>query len=491
MSDGITISGGAGGTTAQLAELDAIAGALVAAACALEAAVGARARLAAAAGPRAGQALAPFDGGRGLAACQGEARGLGERVRRAEATYYDADAQSAARMRTVAAHVGSALGEQGPTSLLWIVGGAVVVGGLWLNARFWRGTPTPQGVVLRWLGSPGIAGRDDWLGAVGRTMEGDGILPRLPLIDRTATEGLLSGVGAYVWALLPGRGLVWADPVPPAADLIAGAARLTGGDTRLVVVPRLAAQSSRPPRTEADLLRQVADLYPGPGDGDGPDVAEVSVQRLDHADGTRSWVVAVPGTEEWKLGGANPLDGLTDVQLVGTGIDDATALTVRAMTQSGIRPGEPVLIAGHSAGGMVAGRIASDPVLAQHFDIAAVVTAGSATAGYDIPATTAALHLEHVQDVVPGLRGRPNPDELNRTTVVRDLPPLPEAGPWCVADESAAHAIDRYVQTAELLPGDDPSVAGFRAAQATVLGDDVVGATTRTFSGYRVPEPAS
>ena len=95
-----------------------------------------------------------------------------------------------------------------------------------------------------------------------------------------------------------------------------------------------------------------------------------------------------------------------------------------------------------------------------------------------------------MQDVVPGLRGLPNPDELHRTTVVRDLPPDPEREHWCVADEGDAHAIGRYVRTAELLPGDDLSVAGFRSAEARVLGHDVVSATTRTFTGYRVPEQA-
>ncbi len=402
MSDGITISGGAGGTTAQLAELDAVACALAAAASALDAAVAARARLGAAAGPDAASALAPFDGDQGLAACEREARGLGQRVRKAEAAYSDADAESAARMRRVAAEVGSLLGERGPQSLLWVVGGAVVVAGVWLSARVWRDTPTPQGAVLRWLGSPGIAGRDDWLGAVGRTMAGEGVVPQLPLLDRTAVEGIVTGVGAYSWALLPGLQPLWSDPVPPGADLIAGVARLVGDDTRLVVVPRLAAHASQPPRNEADLLRQVADQYPHGGGDDGPVEAQVSVQRLDHADGTRSWVVAVPGTEKWNLGGANPLDALTDVELVGTMPDDATAFVVRAMTQAGIQPGEPVLIAGHSAGGMVAGRIASDPVLAGHFDVAAIVTAGSATAGYDIPPTTAALHLEHAQDARAG-----------------------------------------------------------------------------------------
>jgi len=490
VSDGITVSGGAGGTTAQLAELEAIAGALQAAAVALDAAVAARGRLGAAAGPEAASALAPFDGRSGLAASERDARVLAERVRMAEAAYTDADAESAARMRQVSAHLGSVLGEQGPKSLLWVLGGAVVVAGAWLSARFWRDTPTPQGAVLRWLGSPGIAGRDDWLGAVGRTMADDGIVPRLPLIDRTATEGIVTGLGAYVWALQPGFQPVPRDPVPRGADLLAGAARLTGGDTRLVVVPRLAAHASRPPRTEADLLRQVAGLYVTGARDDGPTEAQVSVQRLDHADGTRSWVVAVPGTEEWTFGGPNPLDGLSDVELVGTMPDDATALVVRAMSQAGIQPGEPVLMAGHSEGGMVAGRIASDPVLSQHFDVAAVVTAGSPMAGYDIPPTTAALHLEHAQDFVPGLAALPNPDELHRTTVVRDLPTSAERGPWCVADEGDAHSIGRYVRTAELLPGDDLSVAGFRDAEARVLGPDVVRATTHTFTGYRVPESA-
>jgi hypothetical protein len=488
VSDGITITGGAGGTTAQLAELDAIAAALQAAAVVLDAAAAARARLGAVAGPGAASALAPFDGVRGLVACERDAHVLSERVRMAESTYADADAESAARMREVSVRLGSALGERGPVSLLWLVGGAVLVAGSWVTARLLRETPTPQGALLRWLGSPGVAGRDDWLGAVGRTMAGDGVLPRLPVIDRRATEGIVTGVGAYVWALLPGLQPVPEDPVPLAADLLAGLVRWRTGDTGLVVVPRVGARVSQPPRTEADLLRQVADLYPPRGGDSRVDDARVSVQRLDHADGTRSWVVAVPGTEAL-LSSTNPLDGLSDAELVGSVPDDATAMVVRAMAQAGIQPGEPVLMAGHSEGGMVAGRIASDPVLAQRFEVAAVVTAGSPMGGYDIPPTTAALHLEHSQDLVGGLSGVPNPDEVHRTTVVRDLSVTDDPVCWSVLDVADAHGIDRYVRTAELLPDDDPSVVGFRSAEARVLGPDVVSATTRTFTGYRVPEP--
>ena len=39
----------------------------------------------------------------------------------------------------------------------------------------------------------------------------------------------------------------------------------------------------------------------------------ISVLRTDHADGTTSWVVVVPGTADWGLGGPNPQDLLNQL----------------------------------------------------------------------------------------------------------------------------------------------------------------------------------
>ena len=88
------------------------------------------------------------------------------------------------------------------------------------------------------------------------------------------------------------------------------------------------------------------------------------------------------------------------------------------MTEAGIRPHDPVLLVGHSLGGMEA---ASMLAHGSGFDVTHVVTAGSplgAVHGY--PAGTHVLSLENRGDLVPLLDGRDNADTTQQVTVQFD-----------------------------------------------------------------------
>ena len=74
------------------------------------------------------------------------------------------------------------------------------------------------------------------------------------------------------------------------------------------------------------------------------------------------------------------------------------------MRDAGIGSDEPVLLVGHSQGGIEAAWIASH---SSEFSVTQVVTAGSPIAVLgDYPAGTQVLSLEHHGDVVPLLDGR-------------------------------------------------------------------------------------
>ncbi|MCV2392918.1 hypothetical protein OEB99_01230 [Actinotalea sp. M2MS4P-6] len=491
---GITVTGGAGGTRARLDELEAIVRALRDAAWCLGDAERAHRRLTAEVIRRVGSgaasaALERLGGRRGLAPVADEAGSLAAAVQRTVRAYGDADADATQAMRAVTVEAARTLGESGPFG--WVLAARAAVSGVWFLAlaRMSRWTPTPFGAAMRWLGSPAVAGRTDAWGAVGRLLAGPGVLPELPNPDRLAAEIGVASLAAFLTGALPGRAPALADPVPLGSwDALLLASPFLPA-TMLRVTP-VGVERAEPPRDEADVLALVDEQYVG----DGAVAGQVAVQRLDHADGSRSWVVAIPGTEEWTFGGANPLDGLSDLELVASAVDDVTRTVLRAMALAGIGTDEPVLLAGHSLGGIVAARIAAT----SDYRVVALLTAGSPVSGIPVPGGTAALHLEHAQDPVPGLRGLPNPDEVNRTTVVRDLGvPDPGAGQGSAGGVpvvggsaggvSAAHALSAYRRTAELLPGDDVSVGAFRDATGPVLGDDVVGATTWTFAGERVP----
>lgn len=483
---GITVRGGAGGTRARLEELEAVERALrFAASCLAGAEAEHRALTAAVHGRQpsgpAAAALAPLAGPRGLGSAAQEAELLTDGIRGAAAAYAEADVDATAAIRGVTVLAARSLGEAGPIGWLLALGGAVRGAGLLAAIRLARWTATPLGVAVGWLGSPHVAGRDDLWGAAGRLVSGPGLMPAVPVPDRLAAEVGTAGLAAFLTGAMPGRAVPHADPVGSGArDALLLAAPWVPA-MWLRVTP-VGVSTTAPPKDEADVLDLVDAQYPDRGAAPG----QVAVQRLDHADGDRSWVVAIPGTQDATLGGANPWDGLSDLEQVAGVVDDAARTVVRAMEMAGVGAAEPVLLAGHSLGGMVAARVAET----SSYRVTAVLTAGSPVAGIEIPRTTQALHLEHAQDVVPGLRGLPNPDEVNRTTVVRDLAasgdPLEAATGSISAGISGAHDLGAYRRTADLLPAADPSVAAFRAGRDEVLTADVVSATTWTFTGERV-----
>ena len=71
--------------------------------------------------------------------------------------------------------------------------------------------------------------------------------------------------------------------------------------------------------------------------------------------------------------------------------------------------GEEVALYGHSQGGITVSNIAADPAIQDRYNITTLLTAGSPTAGADIPDDVHALHLENTGDASPGLTPPPPP----------------------------------------------------------------------------------
>ena len=193
-------------------------------------------------------------------------------------------------------------------------------------------------------------------------------------------------------------------------------------------------------------------------------------------DGRPAWVVQVPGTQEWgTAAGADPSDLTTNLHL--TGPEDAALLDAidDAMRIAGVGTDDPVMLVGHSQGGIAAAAFAvqSD---ARGRNVTHVVTGGSPVAHLDVPDDVEVLSLEHTTDPVPRLDGDPNPDRSNWTTVLRDV-----GGPDDHDDPFGPHASILYRATGtEVGASDDPSVHAFlTSAQDFFDGDrDPRGAIT-------------
>ncbi len=262
------------------------------------------------------------------------------------------------------------------------------------------------------------------------------------------------------------------DPVRRFAAHVAGL--LPARDVRLV--PRVDPPDLPAPRTLEDLVGAVARTYDDdtPTGDPGTPVATVTVQRLDHPDSTRTWVVAVPGTRAAGLTGDVPTDNGTNLALEGGVPDVMTRAVLDAMAAAGVGADEPVAIVGHSQGGMVATSVAA----AGTYAVRLVVTAGSPDVPAVPPTGVATVTIRHRQDAVSLLDGRVGerggPGTLS---VVRDL--TATGGP-AAPSFSEAHAVGGYVGTAALvddaladLPADDP----VRRALGEVLGADAAAGT--------------
>lgn len=214
------------------------------------------------------------------------------------------------------------------------------------------------------------------------------------------------------------------------------------------------------PTSVADLARgqlnlSDADDYPG----------HVRVIEVPQPGGGSTWLVEISGTQVWDpRAGNNPHDVTTDVRLMArestvlaAGVEEALRQAQAASGHDASR--DPVLLSGHSLGGIVAAGLASSPSFAARHRVTHVVTMGSPVARMPVPRDVQVLSLEHHQDPVPRLEGRINPDRRSWVTVTRDL----QGDSDGVDTGTGAHATEEYAETAAAVDSSsDPSIRDWR-----------------------------
>lgn len=261
------------------------------------------------------------------------------------------------------------------------------------------------------------------------------------------------------------------------ADLAARGGRLTDGSSMPAVSmlePTLVLDRDHGFRGAADLVAA----------GEGLDGGRVRVVEVARGDGGSAWVVVVPGTQEWSPHpGASPFDVTTDVRavtgdttLAASGV--AGALDV-ARGRAGARSSgaDPVVLVGHSQGGVLAAALASDAGFTTRHRVTHVVTSGSPVGLFPVPRTTRVLSVERGDDPVPRLDLTPNPDRSSWVTVRTpgDNPPV----------DVGSHRLGGYVTTLRLAEGAPRgTVEGLDAWQASA--GEVLGRPVRSVSELRV-----
>jgi hypothetical protein len=208
--------------------------------------------------------------------------------------------------------------------------------------------------------------------------------------------------------------------------------------------------------------REIDDM----GDPDLDDRAECAVIRVVSrvgVDHVRRWIVQLPSTQTWHpRAGQAPNDITADFVALSLRETTMTRAAIEAMRMAGIGPDEPVLAAGFSLGGMVAGQVA-EVAAANGFRVTHVVTAGSSIGRDRIDPAIRVLSIEHILDSVPRLEGRENPvrggtrSSADASTgspewvTVKAGPPLPRG-----YNVNATHHSPSYAETAGAIQDNPP-----------------------------------
>lgn len=213
-------------------------------------------------------------------------------------------------------------------------------------------------------------------------------------------------------------------------------------------VSEVATEAGLPPADVAGLLDRIDSLYPAPGEAG----SEIAIERIHHADGSTAVIVEIPGTQNWwPTGTENVFDIVANLELVAGQAALPMIGVWEALEQLGVGPDEPLLLAGHSQGGLVAMSLAALPAFATRFDLRGVVTAGSPVGSMRPAPGVAVLSLEHTTDVVPALDGARNPDARDWVTVRRDLTESDDlrdrAAAWSLVESHEAATYERTADT--------------------------------------------
>lgn len=325
----------------------------------------------------------------------------------------------------------------------------------------------------------------------------------VPWLGRPAWWGLTAGWHLASWSPAgwhPARWNLAAATVTPrsaATDPMgASTARLAAMVTALGMPDRpvrwVRHTSSQGPETRAsrsvaDLVRTNGDLLPPEGERAADRQGVVRIESVrDTRTGEVALIVHCPGTFD---GGddRNPFDHISNIHLLGyqhSATTDAITQAIIAEKQAlGLAEHDspPVLLSGHSQGGLTAMALAQSSELVRHVTVTHVVAAGAPVDGFTAPQDTAVLAMHHTTDIVPALDGDQVAPASNVTLVVSAGADAP------TTDIKAQHRAASYVPVAQTIAA-DPQLAGFRRGIDRFFTDSEH--VQREFSDYQMSRAA-
>lgn len=285
--------------------------------------------------------------------------------------------------------------------------------------------------------------------------------PGAPGINRAEGAGLARSLARV---LHPGSDAVGGAAADGARTIEAVQAGLGYRTIELEKLPAEQVPGQRPVRSFSGSLAVMDELAIASGASPG----EIRIDKVTSEAGTRSWQVFIPGGQGFDPAHAHSL--LHTLSAVDGGATPSTAMILTALREVGAKKGEPIVMVGHSHGGITASALANNARVRAEFDIPMVLTAGSPLDRHELRPDTEIVALEHVEDFVPGLDGVELQARGGITTVSRALAASPN--PEIAAGTGPAHGHDypNYIDTAALADS-HPQLAGARQRLESLIPD--------------------
>lgn len=207
----------------------------------------------------------------------------------------------------------------------------------------------------------------------------------------------------------------------------------------------------------------------------------IRIDKITKPDGTVQHLVFIPGTTAGSdLFSKNPANHDANVNLVGGISADASRAVIEAMDAAGIKPGDNVALFGHSQGGIIAQNFAANEEFTEIYNVNLVVTVGAPTAGKIVDESIPVLHIEEVDDPIPGLDGAANRSRANQVTATFATSPLTDDSGW-------THGMETYEKGLELVMNSaNPELVGMSHTIKDTLGfHSGASVSSREFSAVR------
>ncbi len=311
-----------------------------------------------------------------------------------------------------------------------------------------------------------------WSGYASSVLHSARLMPKaLSPLWSSASAGLDREEGALLARSLAGVIAPGGD-VSDGAGVAAGAvdalhARLGHRGVRMERVPPKHEDhdSTREPvRTFSGVVSVMAELDPGAG----AETGELRIDKVTSPEGETSWQVFIPGGQGFDPRNVHSL--LHTARSVDGRTTPSVAMVAAALREVGAQKGEPIVLAGHSHGGITASNFANNPRLRAEFDAPLVVTAGSPVDLHDIRPDTHVVSFEHTEDVIPGADGIQRRAKPGMTRVERTL--ADSQDPEIAAGSGVHHSHDypNYVDTARLADA-HPGLEHTRSQLAAIIPD--------------------